>query len=307
MNGSKTILIGGGTGLIGNRLTQLLHQKGYEVNHLSRDRKNGKVKTFLWNIEKGQIDLSALKNVSAIINLTGAGVFDRRWTIKRKREILESRTSSTALIFHTLKNNSHEVKTFVSASAVGYYGSGPADKVFTEDDKPGIDFLADVTVAWESEADKFTQLGIRTVKVRLGVVLSPEGGALAPIVKAVKFWLGSPLGSGEQYMSWIHIDDACRAFIHAIEHGGMEGSYNAVAPMTVTNRELTESIARIMKKPMIFPKVPAFFLKLVFGEMASFILGGAKVSSHKIVRTGFKFQFPDLNTALVALLNEKKQ
>ncbi|MBT1704377.1 TIGR01777 family oxidoreductase [Chryseosolibacter indicus] len=303
MNASKRILLTGASGLIGSRLTEMLLQKGYEVSHLSRHKSNtSKVKTFVWNIESGAIEKGALDGIDTIIHLAGAGVADKRWTNSRKKEILESRTKSTALLFNELKKENAPVKNFISASAIGYYGFDNNSKLFDENDKPGSGFLAEVTSAWEAEADKIEQLGIRLVKLRIGIVLSKKGGALEPMAKAVKFLVGSPLGSGDQYMSWIHIEDLCQMFIHAVENTEVRGAFNAVAPNPVTNKEMTEAIAKQLRKPMIFPSVPAFVLKAIFGEMGDVVLKGNKVSSKKIQETRFNYKFTTLDKALKDLL-----
>jgi uncharacterized protein len=302
MNQAKRILIAGGSGLIGMHLTKMLHETGYEVWQLSRRKGNGKVKSFLWDIDTAFIQEGAFENVSVIINLSGSSVAEGRWTSRRKKEIMESRTKSTALLHQRLSAISHEVNTFISASGVGYYGAGDESRTFTEDDEPGDDFLARVTVAWEKEADRFRDLGIRVVKVRIGVVLTETGGALQPIARTVRAFIGAPLGSGKQYLSWIHIEDLCRIVIAAIEDPTMGGPYNAVAPAPVTNAEFTRVVARVLRRPMILPAVPGFFLRTILGEMAVIVLEGAKVSSGKIRQTGFRFRFDSLPEALKDLL-----
>jgi uncharacterized protein (TIGR01777 family) len=301
MKASKRILITGASGFLGTRLTQMLEAKGYEVYHLSRSKKNAEEKTFVWDVRKQTIEKGALSSVDAIIHLAGASVAEKRWTEERKKEIIDSRTQSADLLYNTLKTEAHHVKTFISASAIGYYGF-TRDEVFTESSSPGSDFLARVTVQWEKAADKIADLGIRLVKIRIGVVLGNGGGALEPIAKAAKALVGSPLGSGNQYMSWIHLDDVCAMFIHALEQEQMNGPYNAVAPKAVTNRELTKKVAKVLHKPMIFPSVPAFVLKIMFGEMSEIILFGSKVSPDKILATGFVHRFPDLDQTLNDLL-----
>jgi uncharacterized protein len=302
MTGSKRILIAGGSGLIGTRLTEMLQSRGYEVVHLGRKKRANGVKTFLWDVKKMKLDPNAFEKVSVVINLAGEGVADRRWSAERKKAIRDSRTQSTALLFNYLSNNRHEVKSFISASGIGYYGAGDASIEYTEDDSPGNDFLAGVTIDWEKEVQKIIGLGIRAVVIRIGVVLSDRGGALEPFVKAVKALVGAPLGSGLQYMSWIHIDDLCRIFIKAVETSAMTGVFNAVASTPVTNREFTVAVSKELNKPLIFPGVPAFVLKIIFGEMGSVALEGAKVSNTKIKQTGFTFQFDSLPAALENLL-----
>jgi uncharacterized protein len=301
---SKKILITGASGLIGSRLTKMLLQKGYQVSHLGRTKKNSPVKSFVWNVDAGELDKEALAGVDTIIHLAGAGVADKRWNEKRKKEILESRTKSSALLFETLKKGNHAVKAVVSASAIGYYGFCLDERIFTEESKPGTDYLAQVTRAWEESVDKISSLGVRVAKLRIGIVLSEKGGALAEMAKPVRFGVGAALGTGKQYLSWIHIDDLCAMFIKAVEDEQMYGAYNAVCDW-VTNEAITKSIASVLKKPLLLPPVPGFIMKIITGEMAVIVVNGSKVSSEKIRKTGFTFQYPDLNEALNELLNRK--
>ena len=299
---SKKILITGASGLIGSQLTAMLQQKGYQVAHLGRSKKSGVVPSFVWDVANRKIDLEALKGVSCIIHLAGAGVADKRWSDARKKEILDSRIQSTQLLIDTLKKTDHTVESFISASAIGYYGFTMEETVFHEESKPGTDFLAQVTKQWEDEVDKVSTLGIRTVKLRIGIVLSNKGGALVEMAKPVRFGVGAALGTGKQYMSWIHIDDLCNMFVKATEDANMQGAYNAVCDW-VTNKDFTKSVAQILKRPMLLPPVPAFAMKLLIGEMAAMIVNGSKVSSEKIRKTGFKFSFPDLKSALIDQLS----
>lgn len=293
------ILITGASGLVGSRLTNLLLEAGHEVVHLGRTKKSGRVKTFTWNIQEGIIDDEAFNGVDAVVHLAGAGVADKRWTPKRKLEILESRTQSTALLARYLEKH-QQVKTVVSASAIGYYGFGLTDHEFTEASNPGNDFLAQVVKAWEGEVDKIENR--RTVKLRIGIVLSDKGGALKEMMTPIRLNVGAVLGTGNQFISWIHIDDLCRMFIKALEDNAMQGVYNATGPYAVTNREFTKAIAKKIDKPLWLPAVPSFILKLMIGEMADLILNGSVVSSSKIQKAGFSFRFPTIETALNDLL-----
>ena len=287
--------------MIGTRLTELLQQKGYDVAHVGRSKKKRFIESFTWNIDQHYIEPGALIGVNAIIHLAGAGVADKPWTEKRKEEILLSRIRSTRLLYDELKLGNHHVRVLVCASAIGYYGVEDDGNVLTEQSKPGVDFLADVTRRWEAEADKISEF-VRVCKIRTGIVLSTKGGALPKIVAPVNWFVGSPLGTGNQFMNWIHIDDLCAMYIRMIEDDSLSGAYNAVAPNPVTNRELTKTVARVLKKPLILPAVPAFALKFVLGEMAYIVLRGGKVSSEKIQRKGFTFAFTDLEHALRNLL-----
>jgi uncharacterized protein (TIGR01777 family) len=303
MGNPKNILITGASGLIGSRLTALLIEKGYTVSHLGRKKQSGKIKSYTWSVERNIIDPSAFDGVDAIIHLAGAGVADKRWTKSRKQEIMNSRTQSTRLLYDTLNARAHRIKTVVSASAIGYYGFD-RDEYFTENSTPGVDFLSQVTYAWEQEADKIAKLGIRLVKVRVGIVLSKDGGAIKEMMKPIQYYVGSPLGSGDQYQSWIHIDDICGIFIKALEDESLNGPINGVAPKPVTNKELTKAIAEALHKPLFLPAVPAFVLKLILGEMANIVLKGSRVSSEKVMSHGYQFQFTDVNDAVRDLLKE---
>ena len=303
---SKKILITGASGLIGSRLTELLIQKGYEVSHLGRSKREGVVPSYVWNVDTGEMDVEALKGVGSIVHLAGAGIADKRWTPNRKIEILESRVKSSNLLFEKLKTADHAVKTVVSASAIGYYGFGLSEGVFTEKSAAAKDFLAHVTNEWERAVDQINGLNIRVAKIRIGIVLSEHGGALAPMAWPVKLGIGSPIGSGKQYLSWIHIDDLCSMFIKAIEDSELHGAYNGVIDWS-TNKDFVATLSQVLKRPLWFPAVPGFILKLVVGEMAEIVLNGSKVSSEKIRKTGFTPAFPTLEVALKDLLVKSKQ
>ncbi|MEK6782840.1 MAG: TIGR01777 family oxidoreductase [Bacteroidota bacterium] len=298
----KKILVTGASGLIGKYLTTLLLQKGYQVSHLGRTKTKGVAPSFVWDVNNGTIDPHALDGVDTIIHLAGAGVADKRWTKSRKKEILDSRTRSSALLFKTLQNERHSVTSFVSASAVGYYGFSLSNEVFTEGDKAGSDFLAHITQQWEEQVDKISSLGIRVVKLRIGIVLSNNGGALVEMSKPIKLGFGAVLGSGKQYLTWIHRDDLCEMFIKSAEDLSMSGAYNAVGSEWVTNEEMTKAIAKVLNKSLWVPPVPGFVLKIVLGEMADMVLNGSKISSNKIQKTEFKFRFTKLEEALRDLL-----
>ncbi len=243
---AKKILITGASGLIGSRLTQLLIAKGHSVTHLGRSKRSGQVSTFIWDPAKGIIDIKAFEQIDTIVHLAGAGIAEKRWTTSQKKEILESRIQSTELLYQTLKNNTHHIQTIVSASAIGYYGFGDETKVFNEVDNPGSDFLAQVTKQWENQIDKINFPGLRLIKLRIGIVLSENGGALKEMVKPIKFGVGSPIGSGKQFLSWIHLDDLCEMFIMAIENENMKGNFNATTDWC-TNKEMTIAIAKSLE------------------------------------------------------------
>jgi uncharacterized protein (TIGR01777 family) len=300
----QTILITGGTGVIGRRLTQLLQQQGYQVSYLSRSLESvPNVKVYQWDIKKGHLDPQAIMTADHIVHLAGAGVADERWTDKRKDEILSSRTQSTELLAQALAKNSHKVKSFVASSAIGYYGSDTGDRPLNETSSGGSDFLAQVTRAWERSEDQVAALGIRTVKIRTGVVLAPDGGALPKLAQPIRLGAGAPLASGQQYISWIHLDDLCRIYIQAIQDESWQGVYNGVAPGPVTNESLTHAIANVLHRPLILPNIPAFAIKLMFGEMATTVTGGNYVLNKRITdETNFQYQYADLHLALENLL-----
>ena len=293
----EKVLITGGTGLVGQELTQLLLNEGYEVSHLSRsnDQKSD-VPVFLWDIKEKFIDPKAL-NVDYIIHLAGAGVGDKRWSKQRKKEIMNSRRDSSWLLFEMLAQTPNNVKALISSSAIGYYGVNRPD-IMHEDDKPGKDFLAKVVINWENEISKVEAIGIRCVKLRTGVVLSDKGGALEKMAIPIEYFVGAPLGTGKQIMPWIHIHDLARMFLFSIQNEKMNGAYNAVGPKSVTNKELTKTLAKVLHRPLILPNIPSFVLKSLMGEMATIALDGVDVSNEKISSEGFQYQYPDLKEAL---------
>ncbi len=302
---SNHVLITGGSGLVGSRLTELLLAQKYTVSHLSRSpaKPSSAIPTYRWDIKKQSIDPQAIATADYVIHLAGAGVADQRWTDQRKQVILNSRTESTKLLRDAIAQaGPATLKAFVSASAVGVYGADTGEALLTEERVAADDFLAKVVVQWEAAVDTIEALGVRTVKCRIGIVLSPDGGALPPIARTVRWGVGAPLGSGEQYLSWIHIDDLCRLFIHALEDANMTGVYNAVGPQPVTNQQLTQAVARVMHRPLWLPNVPGFALKLALGELASAVLGGNRVSNQKVADAGFHYKFDKVDVALADLL-----
>lgn len=290
----QNILITGGSGLVGKQITTLLEKKGHQVAWLSRSAQSGR-KSFIWDIEKQEIDPKAIEWADAIIHLAGAGVAEKRWTPDRKKLILESRTLSTQLLFTALEKAENRPNTFISASAVGYYGFNTGTALVDESSPVGIDFLAEVVKAWENEVKKMESLDIRTVLLRIGIVLDAEGGALGEMLKPP---VAAPLGSGDQWMSWIHIEDLARMFVFALEKTTLQGIYNAVGPNPATNQQLTQEAAYAKGKTYIGIGVPGFALKLILGEMAAMVLGGNRVSCQKIQKAGFQFEFYELSAAL---------
>lgn len=301
---SKTVLITGGTGMIGSRLTTLLLEKGYEVSYLSRQKEPvPNVKVYRWDVAKGIIDEEALVKADYLIHLAGAGIADQRWTRARQQEIITSRTHSIELIARHLQGRPYKLKAFVSSSATGFYGANTGDIRLTEETRSGTDFLSHVTRSWENASELIHNVGVRTTKLRVGVVLSNEGGALPKIAAPIRWGVGSPLGSGKQWVSWIHIEDLCKMYIEALENEKWSGIYNAVAPTPVTNEDLTSQIAKVLQRPLWLPNVPSFALKILFGQMADVVLGSNYVINHRIANTtDFTYAFESVSAALQDLL-----
>lgn len=285
---------------MGTQLSEQLTKDGHQVSHLSRTVGGSNYPTFKWDLGKGFIDEEAFAGLDHIIHLAGAGVADERWTEKRKKLILDSRVDSVRLLYDYVSKLDVKLKSFVSASAIGIYGGDTGDVLLKEDSPYGNDFLAEVVKSWEAETDTFNKL-TKVAKVRIGIVLSEKGGALPQILRQIKLYAGAPLGSGEQYLSWIHINDLCAIFTHVVSNN-LEGVYNATAPNPVTNEVMTKAIAKTVSKPLFLPNVPAFVMKLMLGEMAQIVLGGNNVSDEKIIKTGFRFEYDQLQDALRDLL-----
>lgn len=307
------VLITGGTGTVGKRLAEMLLQKGYEVAVLSRkggDAAAG-VRHFRWDPGQNDIDPAAIASADFIVHLAGAGVADQRWTKKRKQEIADSRTKSSALILSALSLVPNKVQCVVSASAIGWYGpdatspsgTGVSPKGFDESAPAYPDFLGETCRLWEAGITPVTQLGKRLVILRTGIVLSNKAGAFAQFRKPLQFKTAAILGSGRQMISWIHVDDLCNQYIYALEHPQMAGVYNAVAPNPVNNQTLILKLAKKLCGDFYIPvHIPAFVLKAVLGEMSIEVLKSVTVCADKISAAGFTFQYPTINLAIDRLV-----
>jgi uncharacterized protein len=298
-----TVLLTGGNGLIGRHLCRRLQDRGYDVVILGRTKKKrSAVPVYTLDLEKMEMDPESIITADYIVHLAGASIGKKRWTVRRKREITDSRVKTAQLIYKTVMEQKKVLRAFISASAIGYYGMVTSDKIFSETDPPADDFLGDVCKKWEQAAEPYQESGIRTVTIRSGVVLTREGGILARLIKLVRMGLGSALGNGRQYMPWIHVEDLCGIIIKAIEDQRMEGPYNAAAPDDRTNKEFTLTLARILEKPFLLPGIPSWLLRVLFGKMSGMLLKGSRVSTDKIKQAGYSFVFPTLEDALKDLI-----
>lgn len=298
------LLITGITGLIGNHIRNLCEEKNYSIHYLTTRKEKienkPNYKGFYWNPESGEIDADCIEGVDKIIHLAGASVA-KRWTKKYRKEILSSRIKTASLLYSLLKNKQNQVNQFISASAIGIYPSSKS-KLYDEfsEDK-AKDFLGLVVQEWEKSADQFIELGIEVAKLRIGLVLAKENGFLAEIKKPIKYFVGSSLGSGKQWQSWIHIDDLARLFLFVAERN-LEGVFNAVAPNPVMQKYLIKSIAQNMKKPIILPPVPEFVLKAALGDMAKMITSSQLVVNKRWESSKFIFRHTQVEGAIKDLL-----
>lgn len=295
------VLITGATGLVGQAIVEELWQLGYSVNYLTTSKKKlvskENYRGYLWNPSKGEIDLKSFDGVTAIINLAGASIA-KRWTPKQKKIILNSRVDSLRTLKTGLsKIDRKNIKSVISASAVGVYPDSKS--TYYDENFKGVDdsFLGEVVEAWEQEVDKLNIFDLKIAKIRIGLVLSNKGGALPQMAKPIKNYVGAAIGSGEQWQSWIHLEDLARLFVFTLENN-LEGVYNGVAPNPVTNSKLTRELADVLKKPLFLPNVPAFALRLILGDMAYILLASQRVCSKKIQEEGFDFLHSNVNGAL---------
>lgn len=300
------ILISGGTGLIGRALAMALIDKGHVIRVLTRSPKTDSIiQYFYWNVDKQEIDEQAFEGVDHVVHLAGEGIAEKRWTRSQKKKIIDSRVQSMHLIEKALLKKKTVLKSFVGASAIGIYGMQTSEIIFGENDKGKKDFLSEVCHLWEQAYTTADQFSKRTCIIRTGVVLSPKGGALGKMLPIFNLGFGSAIGSGKQYMPWIHIQDIVRVYVEALFNPNFSGVYNAVSSEHIDNFHFCRSLAKSRHKPFFMPKVPAFVLKLVYGEMAEMLLSGSRISNRRLLDTEFRFKFDGLNKALENLTNLK--
>lgn len=298
----KKVLITGGSGLIGTALTQQLLQQGFAVRHLSRHAgRNAPVPVFRWDVAKGTMDPRAVEGVDHIVHLSGAGIADKRWTPTRRKELHTSRVGAADLLRREVELTGTWPKTFISASGVNYYGMVTGAHIFSERDPPAGDFIGGLCQAWENAADRWAP-HCRVVKLRTPVVLSNGGGALPKMAAPARWGLAAPLGSGKQWLPWVHLQDLVHAYLHAIRDARIHGAYNIAAPEQVRNRDFMRAVAMTLNRPFVAPRVPAFLLRAVLNGPAGLLLEGSRVSSDKIALSGFHFRHPHLAPALAQLL-----
>ena len=298
---AQNVLLTGGTGFIGKYLTDILIEAGFSVSILTRSNREDttRVTYYKWDPKKNYIDKNAILNADYIIHLAGEGIVEKRWTKRRKRAIIDSRVYPVEMIYSILEMNNKKLQGFVSASGIGIYGAITSHKICTENTPPANDFLGTTCQKWENAADKIGTLGIRTVKIRTGIVLGKNEGFLKKMITTFKSGFGAVLGSGKQYLPWIHIEDLCQIYLKSIEDTKLEGAYNACVTDNTTNARFSKIMAKLYDYSIWLPKVPPFVLKILLGQMSIAVLTGQRVSSEKIQKTGFEFQFTDLEKTLI--------
>ena len=300
----QRVLITGATGLVGQEIVKQCHAQNIHVNYLTTNKSKivslYNYQGFYWNPKTGEINDNCFKDVETIINLSGATV-SKRWTKKYKTEILNSRLDSLRLLFNTIETNNYSIKQLISASAIGIYPDSRTNYYDETNNVNGDNFLAQVTKQWEAQARNFVALNIKVALVRIGIVLANNGGALLKLVKPIKAYIGSPLGGGGQWQSWIHVEDLANIFMFINKHK-LEGVYNGVAPNPVKQRELVKTIAKVVNRPVFMPKVPSFMLKILLGEMSTLVLESQRVSSKKLENKGFIYKYNYLIPTLENLL-----
>ena len=295
---AKKILVTGGSGLVGNMLTKKLQDQGYEVSIMTRSPEKVKhLKAFYWDIKKQEIDEKCLDGIETIIHLAGENIADGRWTDDRKKALVSSRTESIGLIYDLMKRKEHQVKTVLSASAVGFYGDR-GEEILDETSKPGTGFLAYCCEEWEKAVEQGTEMGLRVAKFRIGLLLTPKGGVLDIFKLMVKSFTATKLGSGEQWFPWIHSDDLIGMFLWAVENQDAKGVYNATAPNPVRNKEFTKTLSDVLHRPFWPLAIPKAMFKLLMGEKSELVLMSTHTKADKIIKAGYTFKFLSLKTAL---------
>lgn len=287
------VLVTGSGGLTGKALTSRLEAEGWEVVHLNRGKRvaSHKRMSYRWDPAGGYIDPEAIKGVTHIIHLAGAGIAEKRWSTKRKKEIVSSRVETATLIFDTAMKTGAGIKCFITSSATGYYGNDTGNRMLTEDSPAGSDFLAMTCVKWEDAADMFRKSGIRTVKIRTGIVISDAGGFMSRLRPFFRLRKALWFGSGMQYFPWIHIDDLCNIYLEALTNSRMEGPFNAVAPRQLTQKEFIIAMSKREGKPLVRAGIPPILVRIIFGEMSSMLLSGNRVAATALEALGFKWLY----------------
>jgi len=299
----KHIIIGGGTGTVGQDLVRNLRAAGHTVQVLTRRKAlASQSDDYLhWDLVTSIID-ERLTRADVVINLAGSGIAEGRWTRKNKAEIIESRTLSNELLIETLSERSIHLERFIGASAIGYYGDAD-DKILSEEDDVVTDeFLSQVCVAWEAAMQPATQISDKLCIIRIGTVLSPSGGALEKMDQTIPMGIASYIGNGQQIMSWIHIEDISRMIIYCMDHG-LNGIYNGVSPNALSNYDFTKTLRDVINPKALLVPAPSMAIRLVFGEMSRVVLNSNHVSAQKILNAGFKFSYPALKAALSEIYN----
>lgn len=299
MNYNKRILITGGSGFIGSTLKTYLQNQGYDVAVMTRNPNPKSEYAFYWDPATNEFDHRAFDFAQNIIHLAGENIAGKRWTPQRKKAILESRTQASECLAYHLRSSGFKPEKIIAASAIGYYGQHTRQQIFTEESLPGNDFVGRTVKDWEKAQQIFNELQVPVTRIRIGIVLSTKGGALPKMLLPVKFGLGSGIGSGKQYMPWISLRDLHHVFHFVLDNDYPGEVFNAVAPQHIQNRAFNSTVAKALGKPFFLPNVPAFLLKLIFGEMSVLLLEGSRVSADKLIRAGFVFEDTDLYRTMV--------
>lgn len=296
----KKILITGGAGFVGRKLAKLLIEKGYQVSILSRQKRQNTatISYYQWDVEMGVIEEQAILDADVIINLAGENIAQKRWTQTRKKQLVDSRVNAIQLIHQVLQAKNKKIDSFISASGIGIYGAFTSNKTFNENSKLANDFLGETCQKWEAATDSIASLNIRTVIIRTGLVLGKNDGFLSKLIPVFKYRLGSVIGTGQQYMPWIHIHDLCGIYAFAVENEQVQGPYNAAVKDGTTNALFSSELAKQFGYKIFLPNISKILIRILMGEMATIILKGQRVSPQKIIDAGFQFKYTTLSQAL---------